>query len=353
MRRISLTGWIIIATLVGLVLGWLDHDVWLETDLATMLNPLSTIFLRMIKSIVVPLLFATLVVGIAGHGDDLKKVGRLALKSIIYFEVVTTMALVVGLVAVHLTKPGVGVSLPPTAAGTEQFTQNHVSLAGVLEHTVPQASSRRRRRTRCCRSCSSSILFGIALAQVKGRPKETMLALLRVAERGDVQVHRHRDEVRADRHRRRHGGDGGEERARGAEEPRQPRRHAVRRADRVRAVRAAAGGAHRQGAGAAVLAARARSRGSSRSRPPRARRRSRWRCRTWRSSACRDASSPSCCPRATRSTSTAPRSTSRWRRSSWRRRRAWTCRSARSCVMMLTLMLTSRRASRRCRGRRS
>ena len=93
MRRISLTGWIIIATLVGLVLGWLDHDVWLETDLATMVNPLSTIFLRMIKSIVAPLLFSSLVVGIAGHGDDLKKVGRLALKSLVYFEVVTTIAL--------------------------------------------------------------------------------------------------------------------------------------------------------------------------------------------------------------------------------------------------------------------
>ena len=227
MRRISLTGWIIIATLVGLVLGWLDHDVWLDTDLASMVNPLSTIFLRMIKSIVAPLLFASLVVGIAGHGDDLKKVGRLALKSLLYFEVVTTIALFVGLGAVHLTKPGVGVSLPPTAAGTEQFTQNHVSLAGVLEHTVPASifdamPNRSEKKTICSTSffaiaskmlagtvCSStpasdtwfwvncsvpasifdamaknevlqivffSLLFGIALAQVKGRPRETMLA---------------------------------------------------------------------------------------------------------------------------------------------------------------------------------
>jgi proton glutamate symport protein len=176
MRRISLTGWIIIATLAGLVLGWLDHDVWLDTDFASMVNPLSTIFLRMIKSIVAPLLFASLVVGIAGHGDDLKKVGRLALKSLIYFEVVTTIALAVGLAAVHLTKPGVGVSLPPTAAGTEQFTQNRVSLAGVLEHTVPASIFEAMAKNEVLQIVFFSLLFGIALAQVKGRPRETMLA---------------------------------------------------------------------------------------------------------------------------------------------------------------------------------
>ena len=65
----------------------------------------------MIKSIIVPLIFATLVVGIAGHGDDMKRVGRLAFKSIIYFEIVTTLALFIGLVAVNLVKPGVGVDL--------------------------------------------------------------------------------------------------------------------------------------------------------------------------------------------------------------------------------------------------
>ena len=176
MRRLSLTGWIVIATLAGLVLGWLDHDVWQGTDLASWLNPLSTIFLRMIKSIVAPLLFASLVVGIAGHGDDLKKVGRLALKSIIYFEVVTTIALVVGLAAVHLTRPGVGVQLPPTAAGTEQFTQNHVSLSGVLEHTVPASIIDAMARNEVLQIVFFSMLFGIALAQVKGRPRETMLA---------------------------------------------------------------------------------------------------------------------------------------------------------------------------------
>src|SRR5919112_742905 len=63
------------------------------------------------KSLIVPLLFGTLVVGIAGHGDDMKRVGKLALRSIIYFEVVTTMALAVGLFTVNIIKPGRGVDL--------------------------------------------------------------------------------------------------------------------------------------------------------------------------------------------------------------------------------------------------
>ncbi|MCU0620192.1 MAG: dicarboxylate/amino acid:cation symporter [Gemmatimonadales bacterium] len=176
MPRLSLTAWIIIATLVGLLLGWLDHDVWTTVDLAAWANPLSTIFLRMIKSIVAPLLFASLVVGIAGHGDDLARVGRLALKSLIYFEVVTTIALFVGLGAVHLTRPGVGVQLPPSAAGAEQFAQNKVSLAGVLEHTVPSSIFEAMAKNEVLQIVFFSLLFGIALAQVKGKPRETMLA---------------------------------------------------------------------------------------------------------------------------------------------------------------------------------
>src|SRR3954469_6945801 len=92
-RRVSLTSWIMISMVVGVLVGSFAPDV------AVALKPLSTVFLRMIKSIIVPLIFGTLVVGIAGHGDDMKRVGRLALKSIIYFEIVTTLALVIGLVA--------------------------------------------------------------------------------------------------------------------------------------------------------------------------------------------------------------------------------------------------------------
>ena len=77
------------------------------------LKVISNIFLKLIKCIIVPIIFGTLVVGIAGHSDDLKAVGRLAFKSIIYFEIVTTLALAVGLIAVNIVRPGVGVSLAP------------------------------------------------------------------------------------------------------------------------------------------------------------------------------------------------------------------------------------------------
>jgi proton glutamate symport protein len=176
LRRINLTGWIIIATILGVVIGWLDHDVWTNTNLLPYLNPLSSIFLRMIKSIVVPLLFASLVVGIAGHGDDLKQVGRLALRSIIYFEIATTLALVVGLTAVHLAKPGVGVSLAVSAEEGAQFASTQTTLAGVLEHTVPASFFDAAAKNEVLQIVFFSILFAAAVTQVKGRPKETMIA---------------------------------------------------------------------------------------------------------------------------------------------------------------------------------
>ncbi|MFI5257358.1 MAG: cation:dicarboxylate symporter family transporter, partial [Gemmatimonadales bacterium] len=100
-RRITMTQWIVISMVLGVLVGWLFPDVPGGKGFqASDLEVLSTVFLRMIKSLIVPLLFATLVVGIAGHGDDMKRVGKLALRSILYFEAVTTVALVVGLRAV-------------------------------------------------------------------------------------------------------------------------------------------------------------------------------------------------------------------------------------------------------------
>src|SRR5205085_2478438 len=97
---LSMSQWILVSMLLGILIGYLfpeadraSHKSWAATDLAVF----ATIFLRMIKMLIVPLLFSTLVVGIAGHGDDMKRVGRLAFRSILYFEIVTTLALVVGL----------------------------------------------------------------------------------------------------------------------------------------------------------------------------------------------------------------------------------------------------------------
>ncbi len=177
LRRVSLTQWIVVATIVGAIIGYLDHEVWTNTDVGEMLKPLSTVFLRMIKSIVVPLVFGSLVVGIAGHGDDLKQVGRLALKSIIYFEIVTTVALFVGLGAANLVAPGEGVSLAVSAEEGKQFISASPTLSGVLEHTVPQSFIEAAAKNEVLQIVFFSVLFGSALTQVKGKSKEAILSV--------------------------------------------------------------------------------------------------------------------------------------------------------------------------------
>jgi proton glutamate symport protein len=169
LRRISLTKWILIFMVIGALIGWLNPD------LGTSLKPLSTVFLRMIKSIVVPIIFGSLVIGIAGHGDDMKRVGRLALKSIIYFEVVTTIALIVGLAAVNLTRPGVGIRLTASAEQGQQLAQKTTSFSGFLEHIVPQSFFEAAASNEVLQIVFFSILFAVALSQVRGRPKEAML----------------------------------------------------------------------------------------------------------------------------------------------------------------------------------
>jgi proton glutamate symport protein len=169
LRQISLTKWILIFMVIGALVGWLNPD------LGTSLKPLSTVFLRMIKSVVVPIIFGSLVIGIAGHGDDMKRVGRLALKSIIYFEIVTTIALVVGLTAVNLTRPGVGVRLSASAEQGQQLAQKTTSFGGFLEHVVPQSFFEAATNNEVLQIVFFSILFAVALSQVRGRPKEAML----------------------------------------------------------------------------------------------------------------------------------------------------------------------------------
>ena len=170
LRRVSLTQWIVVSMVVGVLVGWLAPET------AVQLQPLSNIFLRMIKSLIVPLLFSTLVIGIAGHGDDMKKVGRLAFRSILYFELVTTAALAVGLVAVNLVKPGVGVRLP-AEAGTDvaALANTQPSLSGVLEHTVPQSFFDAAAKNEVLQIVFFAILFAVALSRVEGRPKQFFL----------------------------------------------------------------------------------------------------------------------------------------------------------------------------------
>ncbi|HET6762180.1 MAG TPA: cation:dicarboxylase symporter family transporter [Longimicrobiaceae bacterium] len=180
-RRISLTQWILIAMVLGVALGAMYPQTEVPGQFAaTALKPLSTIFLRMIKSVIVPIIFSTLVIGIAGHGDDMKRVGRLALKSIIYFEIVTTIALFIGLGAVNLVKPGVGVKLAAPAAQAQEMaaTAKALTPATFLEHIVPQSFFEAAVNNEVLQIVFWSILFGVGLSQVQGRPKELVLGAI-------------------------------------------------------------------------------------------------------------------------------------------------------------------------------
>jgi len=173
--RISQTQWIAIAMVLGIALGYF-FPAASHPGLAAAEKAASAVFLRMIKSLIVPLLFSTLVVGIAGHGDDMKKVGRLAFRSIVYFEVVTTLALAVGLIAVNLIKPGVGVDLGvATADKGAEFAKTEVTFNGVIEHMVPQSFFDAAAHNEVLQIVFFSILFAVGLSRVQGKGKQVML----------------------------------------------------------------------------------------------------------------------------------------------------------------------------------
>ena len=134
-RKSNLTLWIFISLILGIIVGWLFPSI------AIKFQPLSTMFLRMVKMIIAPLLFSTLVIGIAGHGD-IKSIGKIGLKTIIYFEIVTTIALVIGLLSAHLFQPGMGFNLSASSSQIETVDamsklNTHSSLTDMIVHIVP------------------------------------------------------------------------------------------------------------------------------------------------------------------------------------------------------------------------
>ncbi len=165
MRRLGLTAWIFIGMAAGIALGLA------APELARHLGLVSSIFLRLIKSIIAPLLFGTLVYGIAG-GGDLKAMGRIGLKAIIYFEAVTTVALFLGLGAVNLVRPGEGMRLERTAqeAAVAQ-AQVPPTLTGVLEHVFPTSMIDAMARGEVLQIVVFSFLFGAACAAIGARAR--------------------------------------------------------------------------------------------------------------------------------------------------------------------------------------
>ena len=166
-RGITLTQQILIGLVIGIVAGWLvsiKNPEW-----AVYFRPFSQLFLRMIKMIIAPLIFTTLVAGIAGAGH-VRVVGRMGLRAIVYFEIVTTLALLIGLAAVNLTKPGVGVNLPvgqksDIAAAAQTWDQ-------ILVHSFPESVIRAMAEGNVLQIVIFSIFFAVALGMIgeKGRP---------------------------------------------------------------------------------------------------------------------------------------------------------------------------------------
>jgi len=174
--RRSLTLWIVLSMLAGIELG---HDA---PQAAMSLKVLSDAFLRLVKTIIAPLVFATLVVGIAGHAD-LKQVGRMGLKSLIYFEVVTTFALFIGLAAINLTQAG---QLAPAVLAAARAANNGAeakalavagpqSAADIILHIFPENIAKSVAEGQVLQVVVFAILFAIGLALTPERPRRVML----------------------------------------------------------------------------------------------------------------------------------------------------------------------------------
>jgi proton glutamate symport protein len=162
--------------LAGLILGVVVGAVWPHAGVAS--KPLADAFLRLIKMIIAPLVFSTLVAGVAGTGD-LKAMGRIGLKAIIYFEVATTIALVIGLELVNIFQPGAGLGVPLAGDTTAVAAIARTQQSGwdMLLHLVPTSVVDAMARGDILQVVVFSLFFGVALAAMgaSGRPVLTVV----------------------------------------------------------------------------------------------------------------------------------------------------------------------------------
>lgn len=169
LQKRSLTTWIIVSMVVGAEIG---HDF---PSAAVALRVLSQIFLRLIRTIVAPLLFATLVVGIAGH-SNLRQVGRMGIKSLVYFEVVTTLALLIGWAAISISRAGEGIDLPPPPEAEVLQEPAQRTWQDIVLDVFPENIARSVVDAEILQIVVFSVIFGIALAMVPADKRRPMLA---------------------------------------------------------------------------------------------------------------------------------------------------------------------------------
>jgi len=167
-KQKSLTGWILFSMFVGLELG---HDL---PAVGETMRVLSKIFIKLIKTIIGPIIFATLVVGIAGH-SNLKQVGRMGWKSILYFEVVTTIALFIGLIAINISQAGAGITIPESAHHAEELAVKKQTVEEIILHVFPENIAKSVAEGQVLQIVVFSILFAIGLALVKEDKRKPML----------------------------------------------------------------------------------------------------------------------------------------------------------------------------------
>ncbi len=167
-KQKSLTAWILFSMFIGVEVG---HDI---PDFAIHLKICSKVFLKLIKTIIAPLLFATLVVGIAGH-SNLKQVGRMGVKALLYFEIVTTIALFIGLFAINYTRAGVGVEMPVNVNKTDLQIVTPQTTEDIILHIFPENIAKSIAEGQILQIVVFSILFAIALALVNEAKRKPML----------------------------------------------------------------------------------------------------------------------------------------------------------------------------------
>lgn len=166
-QKRSLTTWILTSMVIGAEIGFSFPEF------AENLNVLSKIFLRLIKTIIAPLIFATLVVGIAGH-SNLKQVGSMGLKAIIYFEVVTTIALFIGLAAINISRAGEGIVLRGSDSG-EITAPAKQSVTDIILHIFPENIAKSVAEGEVLQIVVFSLLFGIGLAMLAENRRRPLL----------------------------------------------------------------------------------------------------------------------------------------------------------------------------------